>query len=237
MSSPDQPKLLLFDIDGTLLDTGGVGLRSLKEAFLETFDLSHREPEFPRLDLAGSTDGSIVDHIFGLFEIEPTGENREAYFSSYHDRLSKLLVTFSNDHGRRLPGVLELLTRLRDETDHVLGLLTGNIARGAFTKVDHFEMGGFFEFGAFGDDHPDRNQLGPIAIDRAVDHSGHEFPANQVFIIGDTPKDVACARACGAKAVTVATGGFPKAELDALNPCFSFSDLETDHHSFFAMLG
>ncbi len=222
------PKLLLFDIDGTLLDTGGAGLRSLKQGFIDAFDLAHREAEFPRLDLAGTTDGSIVESLFSQFELDPSDGNVENFYSLYHGHLVTSLANRAEGEGRRLPGSLRLLTRLRDETDHVLGLLTGNIARGAFTKVEHFGMGGFFEFGAFGDDHPDRNQLGPIGMQRAFEFSGIEFAPEDVFVIGDTPKDIACARACGAKAVAVATGIFSADQLEALDPCMLIQDFESD---------
>ncbi|MGY8643061.1 MAG: HAD family hydrolase [Verrucomicrobiales bacterium] len=229
-------KLLLFDIDGTLLDTGGAGLRSLKQGFIDAFDLAHRESEFPRLDLAGTTDGSIVDALFALFELEKTGENIENFYSIYHGHLVNGLANRPAGEGRRLPGVKRLLTQLRDETDHVLGLLTGNIARGAFTKVEVFGMPGFFEFGAFGDDHSDRNELGPIGIARAHEKFGIQFAADDVYIIGDTPKDIACARACDAKAVAVATGSVSEANLAALDPCFLFTDLEHQREAFLEML-
>ena len=229
-------KLLLFDIDGTLLDTGGAGLRSLKQGFIDAFDLAHRESEFPRLDLAGTTDGSIVDALFALFELEKTADNIEEFYSIYHSHLETGLANRPAGEGRRLPGVKRLLTHLRNETDHVLGLLTGNIARGAFTKVEVFGMPGFFEFGAFGDDHPDRNKLGPIAIARANERFGIQFHSNDVYIIGDTPKDIACARACNARAVAVATGSVSEAELVALNPCFLFTDLKHQREAFLEML-
>ena len=134
-----------------------------------------------------------------------------------------------------MPGLPSLIHRLRDETDHTLALLTGNIARGAWIKIEHFGFEGIFGFGAFGDDHHDRNQLGPIAVQRALDHSGSHFAAEDVIVIGDTPKDIACARACDAMAVAVATGRFSAPELQDHKPDVLFDDF-TDSDAFFAKL-
>ncbi|MCB1232761.1 MAG: haloacid dehalogenase-like hydrolase [Verrucomicrobiae bacterium] len=226
--------LLLFDIDGTLVDTGGAGMRALTSAMLEEFALHERAGDFPSLDLAGSTDSGVVRLLFGHFEITLEPENVERFYARYHIHLRRELSTWGRRHGRILPGVSQLIDRLhRDENlsdRHALGLLTGNIARGAWTKVATYGLEGVFGFGAFGDDHHDRNELGPIAIERAALHTGKRFESNRVFIIGDTPKDIRCARACGAWAVAVATGKFNRPQLEEHEPDLLFDDFDDADH-------
>lgn len=201
--------LYLFDIDGTLVDTGGAGMRSLQEASLEIFGHTG-----PTLDLAGSTDLGVIAEIHAHFEIEPTAERVDAYFSTYLKRLDWNLAN-GGFPGKVLDGVVELLAELSKRPGVTLGLLTGNIAGGAASKMRHFGLEAYFPFGAYGCDHADRNRLGPIALERAAMHSSRTFSPNEVWVIGDTPKDVACARAIGARCLAVATGRFSEEELSA----------------------
>lgn len=201
--------LYLFDIDGTLVDTGGAGMVALKEATQEIF--GH---EGPALDLAGSTDLGLVANIHAHFEIEPTRERIAAYFQVYLGRLDWNLA-HGGFPGRVLGGVSELLADLVERPDNTIGLLTGNTAGGATSKMRHFGLDSHFPFGAYGCDHADRNQLGPIALQRAAIHAGRDFSPAETWIIGDTPKDIACAHAIGARCLAVATGSFTAAELKA----------------------
>lgn len=201
--------LYLFDIDGTLVDTGGAGMASLMEASREIF--GH---EGPALDLAGSTDLGIVANIHAHFEIEATRERIDAYFEVYLGRLDWNL-TRGGYSGRVFDGVHDLLAELTSRRDACIGLLTGNIAGGAATKMRHFGLARHFPFGAYGCDHADRNQLGPIALERAARHTGRTFTAAETWVIGDTPKDIACAHAIGARCLAVATGQFSTAALEA----------------------
>lgn len=232
------PLLLLFDIDGTLIDTGGAGLNALSAAFLDSFGLQSRAAEMPKLELAGSTDGGITRSLCAHFDIVVADNDPSvrAFYASYLEKLRANLNGSHRHEGRRLPGMPELLHRLRDETDHTLALLTGNIADGAWLKVEHFGFDNVFEFGAFGDDHHDRNELGPIALGRAHQHHDtRTFTPDQTIIIGDTPKDIACARACGARAVAVATGKFSVSELERCEPDHLFEDF-SDSERFFREL-
>ncbi|YCM45776.1 HAD family hydrolase [Verrucomicrobiaceae bacterium 227] len=201
-------QLILFDIDCTLIDTGGAGMAALQDAAVEIF--GHQGPP---LDLAGSTDGGVVRGLFKHFgrDFDPALE--EQFYLSY---LPKVQENLQNPrfNGRVLPGVPELIASLEGE-GHVLGLLTGNLERGAAIKAIHYGLSQHFPFGAYGDDHWDRNKLGPIALERAFAATGRNFEGADVVVIGDTPKDVACAKAFGARSVAVATGAFDEEQLVA----------------------
>lgn len=201
--------LYLFDIDGTLVDTGGAGMAALKQATVELFG----DPG-PPLDLAGATDLGIVAGILAHFGESPSPAKAQAYLETYQKHLDWNLA-HGGFPGRLIPGALPLLDHLEARGGAVLGLLTGNTAGGAASKIRHFGLSRYFAFGAYGCDHHDRNRLGPIAMERATQHAGRPFIAAETWIIGDTPKDIACARAIGAKCLAVATGSFPAAELEA----------------------
>ena len=165
MSQAD--KLLLFDIDGTLVDTEGAGLRSLEEGFFKAFPHC-RGKDFPALDLGGATDSSVVAFLFEHFEIDDHDGHRELFFSQYIIALDGCMNNFRNrGKGRVLPGVPELLGEFERREDCLMGLLTGNIEAGARLKLRYFGIDHHFCFGAYGNDHSLRNELGPIAIDRA----------------------------------------------------------------------
>jgi phosphoglycolate phosphatase-like HAD superfamily hydrolase len=198
--------LVLFDIDGTLVDTGGAGLDSLNGAIEEVFG-----PGGPALNLAGSTDGGIVRGLFQHFRRPYDAAVEEAFYRAYLPRLEANLAEESYG-GRLLHGVGVLLEQLARD-GHALGLLTGNLARGARVKVVHFGVADYFAFGSYGDDHWDRNRLGPIALERARKATGQDFRPAETLVIGDTPRDVACAHAFGAKCLGVATGAYSEEEL------------------------
>ena len=213
-------KLLLFDIDGTLVDTGGAGLSSLREGFHEAFP-EHRDDPFPPLELGGATDHGIVRGLFGHFGIEDDGDRRRRFFSAYTARLGDRLEIFSREgRGRVLPGVAGCLAHLSRHDGYCLGLLTGNLREGAEIKLRHYGLDHHFtpEAGAYGDDHYDRNELGPIARHRASGIFGEDFAPEHIVVIGDTPRDIACARAFGAKVLAVATGAATREELERGEP-------------------
>lgn len=215
-------KLLLFDIDGTLLDTGGAGLSALESAMRKTFSI---ESDFPEIELAGSTDSGIVKALFAHFGIPESPEAIEALYAAYLPELRAKLDA-PGSPARLLPGIQRLLDAIRHETGHITALLTGNIQRGAFIKVGHFGIDHHFKFGAFGDDHHDRNALGPVALRRAMDHHDISFEPRDVVVIGDTPKDIHCARAINACAIIVATGSFSRDQLRAHGPHHLFEHFE-----------
>ena len=118
--------------------------------------------------------------------------------------------------GRTIEGAVTLLDELAARPHAALGLLTGNIAGGAASKVRHYGLAAYFAFGAYGCDDADRNRLGPVALDRATTHTGRGFTPRETWIIGDTPKDIACARAIGARCLAVATGRFSRGRARSL---------------------
>ena len=202
-------KLWLFDIDGTLVDTGGAGMRALQEAAIECFG-----GEGPPLDLAGSTDLGVLTGILAHFG-RPHGKEEEAFFFSTYLRHLEWQLAHGGFTGRVLPGAAELLEQLAGIPEVTVGLLTGNVADGAAAKMRHYGLLHHFAFGAYGCDHGDRNLLGPVALERAAIHAGRGFTAEETLVIGDTPKDIACARAMGARCLAVATGKFSAEQLRA----------------------
>jgi phosphoglycolate phosphatase-like HAD superfamily hydrolase len=196
--------LLLFDIDGTLLTSGGAGIMRFGAGFKDRFGI---DDDLREIEIAGRTDSAIARQVFAKHALPETAENLTAFFDGYLHHLALLLP---EKRGRLLPGVLPLLSALRSRSEAVLALLTGNLARGAELKLTHYGVWHYFEFGAYADDHHDRNQLGHFARERARERHGVEFPPERIFVLGDTPHDVSCARAVGAQAVAIATGNYPR---------------------------
>ena len=214
-----EKKLLLFDIDGTLIASGGAGEHALRLGIKDRFGL---DEDFRGIEIAGRTDSGIARQFFAKHSLPATPENTAAFFDAYLHHLPSLL---SQKNGRLLPGILPLLDALKARPDMVLALLTGNLARGAELKLTHYGVWDYFEFGAYADDHHDRNQLGHFARTRALERHGADFPPERIYVLGDTPHDIACARAIGAKAVAIATGQYSRDQLAEHAPDFLFDDL------------
>lgn len=211
-------RLFLFDIDGTLITSGGAGEAALARAMNARFGV---EEDFGGVVLAGSTDARIARCLLEKHGLAASAENVAALLDSYLHHLADCMPAHS---GRVLPGILPVLEALRAHPDAVLALLTGNLIRGAEIKLRHYGVWDYFEFGAFADDHHDRNELGKFASARAVEKHGGEFPPDRIFVIGDTPKDIECGRAIGAKTVAIATGIHSRQQLAAHTPDFLFDD-------------
>jgi phosphoglycolate phosphatase len=198
-------QLVLFDIDGTLVLTGGAGKRGMTRAFESLFGIPDA---FAAISLAGRTDTSILADALAQHGVLFTPNDISAFRTRYFDCLREEVA--QTTAGKQvLPGVLPLLSALDTSPQSFLGLLTGNYAGAAEVKLGHFGLWRYFRCGAFGEDAHDRNHLVPIALDRAR-ASGLPFDidADRVVVVGDTPRDVACAHAHGARIVAVATGEY-----------------------------
>jgi len=215
-------RLVLFDIDGTLIKTGRAGLRGMNAAFQR---LHGRSDALQGISFAGRTDRAIVTDIFRALgldaDTEVMEELREAYLHHLAEEIRKPVPDCEV-----LPGVAASLEALESRQEVGVGLLTGNYQRGAAIKLGHFGLWERFTFGAFGDAHADRRHLVPVAIAEAERALGVRVPPARVVVIGDTPLDVDCAHAHGAVAVAVATGPFSTAELAASSPDLVLETLE-----------
>jgi len=209
----------LFDIDGTLISTYGAGMRALRAALQQEFGIA--EPS-PQVQTAGRTDRGIARDFFAAHQLEDSPQNWERFCRAY---LELLPGSIQRAQGRVLPGIVALLQKLRARDDVLLGLLTGNVPHGAQVKLKHFELWEFFSFGAFGDAHGHRDDLARQAWQTLRAESPHPLTIERVWVIGDTPGDVRCARAIGARAVAVATGIYSREELVPSEPDLLLDDL------------
>ncbi|ACB77468.1 HAD family hydrolase [Opitutus terrae] len=211
--------LLLWDIDGTLILSGGAGERALVLALEREFGILGTLED---IEVAGRTDPWIARRVLAKFAVPDTPENVSRYLDGYLRALPRELA---NPHAHTLPGVRELLGALALRKDIAQGLLTGNLRRGAEIKLSHHKLWGHFAFGAFGDDGENRDELGPHALRRACAHHSVEFTAERVFVIGDTPHDITCGKAFGARTIGVATGRYTVEQLRAFSPTAVFPTL------------
>jgi phosphoglycolate phosphatase-like HAD superfamily hydrolase len=212
-------RLILWDIDMTLVNTGAAGQHALVRATIEWFG---GEGDLTGVEIAGRTDRAIAYQIMEKYGKPTTTENVDAFLDRY---VALLPEELPKRNGRVLPGVRELLEDLAGQTEKTLGLLTGNLERGARLKLKHYDLWRFFAFGAFADDHHDRNALGPCALARAVAHAGHDFVPGEIDVVGDTGHDIACGKAFGARTIAVATGSWSRERLAEDQPDFLFDDL------------
>ena len=206
-------RLVLFDIDGTLIKTGGAGEKAFAKVCEQEFNIPNATEN---LHFAGRTDPAIVRDFFREFRIEPTPEHFARFFSAYVIWLERLLTTLD---GTVLPGVHDLIAAFRAMAHQpLIGLLTGNIKQGAELKLTHYRLWESFSMGAYGDDHEDRNQIAAIARDRGAKLLGSKLYGEEILVIGDTPRDVECAKAIDAKVLAVATGVFSVDQLSSCKP-------------------
>ena len=212
-------RLLLWDIDATLITSGGAGEKALKRIIEERFGV---RDDLRDIEIAGRTDTGIAASILRKYQIEPTAENVAEFLDEYIHHLAKLLPQIS---GRVLPGVAEVLERLHQNPDRVLALLTGNLRRGAELKLRQYGLWDYFEFGAYADDHHDRNELGAFARARAKEKHSQDFAVARIDVIGDTGHDIACGKIFGARTIAVATGSWTRKQLTEHAPDFLFDDL------------
>jgi phosphoglycolate phosphatase len=228
-------RLVLFDIDGTLLWSDGAGRRAIHRALVEELDVE--VPDGYRFD--GKTDPQIVRELVRL-----RGHDDESIDAQLHGVLSRYveyLAVELNAPGHSagpLPGVVELLEELECRTDVCLGLLTGNLAAGARAKLDSVGIDpALFRVGAYGSDHELRPELPAIAQRRAVEMLSRDMPGESIVVIGDTPADVTCGKSLGVRAVAVATGRYSMEELAAYDPHAVLRDFSDTAAALEAIIG
>jgi len=236
VASSNGHRLVLFDIDGTLLSAGRVArdaiLSSLQTSFGWSYTRDHEDRG--KFDFSGKTDPQIVRELV----LEEVGAER------FEQHLPRALELYLEELERQLrpgtvtpkPGIAALLERLAAEPRVTLGLLTGNLERGARLKLAPPDFNRYFPFGAFGSDSADRYQLPPIAVERAHAHSGRSFEGKSVVIVGDSVHDVACGRSLGVRAVAVATGITSVERLAAERPDAIFENFGDTERAFSAIV-
>ncbi len=226
-------RLVLFDIDGTILSASGISARCLGEALVEVFG----EPgPMQGYDYSGKTDPQIVRELMrgaGRSEQEIEQRRPEA-LRRYAERLRE---TLRAEHVRPKPGVHALLEALRGSQGVSLGLLTGNLEVCARTKLAPLGLNDSFTFGAYGSDDEDRYQLPALAVERARSATGRAFLGGEVVIVGDSVHDVLCGRNLGVRAVAVATGPTSAGALQAEGPAALLPDFSDTLRSVEAILG
>jgi phosphoglycolate phosphatase-like HAD superfamily hydrolase len=242
-------KLLLFDVDGTLVLTGGAAVRAMDDAFCEVFGV---RGAFEHVPMPGRTDGAILADAFtraiprsqilaeavSASGVRPVDGEIARYKAVYFARFAEEIHTPAPVDPARptrhrlkgvLPGVRDVLDALDGRPDVFLGLLTGNYEQGARIKLEYFDLWRYFRCGAYGDDSLDRHALVPVAVARARQAGCPTVDPHDVVIIGDTPLDVACAREAGVNCLAVATGGFGVDALRAAGAGTVFESLsDTD---------
>ncbi|RJQ16422.1 MAG: HAD family hydrolase [Nitrospiraceae bacterium] len=220
--------MILFDIDGTLISPGGAGTRSLDMAFHELLGIRNAFRDIP---MAGKTDIQIIKEGLGAHGISNPDGKVEKIRDLYLDYLGREI---DNPRKSLKPGIKEILDLLR-EMKMPVGLLTGNLETGARIKLDSFGLNEYFLDGAFGSDDEDRDRLLPIALKKFA-AKGFAFTAGECIIVGDTPRDVKCAKIHGARCVAVASGPYPKEDLLRTDADMVFDSLE-DISAFMDFLG
>lgn len=216
-------RLVLFDIDGTLVSTHGAGSRAVRRALLEIYGQTGPIDSY---DFHGRTDPQIVREL-----LQAAGLDNDAIDARIDDLWEVYLRGLEHELGKPdanahpLPGVTPLLDALHATGDDLVALLTGNIEPGARLKLSAVGLWDRFDFGAYGSDHERRDHLPAVAVARARDRAGLDFEGRDIVIIGDTPFDVTCGQSLGVWTVAVATGKHTVAELREAGADVVFEDL------------
>lgn len=215
--------IVLFDIDNTLLYTGGAGMRAMGLAFHELFGV---ENGFAAVPYAGRTDIAIFrDAMTHCGLLDDCFQGHLLRFQEAYYRF--LIETLPQSRGQLMPGIPDVLKALGSMPEVFLGLATGNFRRAAFMKLRHYQLADFFAEGAFGDDAEERAVLVALAVQRVVTAAGVAQGEYQAYMIGDTPLDIAAAREAGVKSIGVATGSYSVRELQEAGADLALPDLST----------
>ncbi len=218
-------KLVLFDIDGTLVNTGGAGSESMRIAFEQIWGISNG---FKNIFMMGKTDFSILMEALKNNNLTPDEYKVNDFLENYFQILKQEIK--KDRTGKKIcPGIIPLLKSLYKRKNYTLSLLTGNYKKSAFIKLNHFNIGHFFHDGAFCDDTEKREEMVPIIKKRIEKKEKTKIQNNDIFVIGDTPSDINAARRNGVHAVGVTTGIHTYKELQSHTPDHLFTDLsDTD---------
>ena len=228
--------LIFWDIDGTLITSGTIGRRALEGAAAEAAGLD----TVPEVSMGGKTDPQIIAEILaasGVPDRQITGlvpialATAETVLAQGQSQMAT--------EGRVLPGIRNVLERLDATVGVRQSLVTGNVRANAFVKLETFGLAGFFDFavGAYGDDHANRDNLVPIALDRVTRLRDERYSPSEVWIVGDTANDLRCARAGGVRCLLVGTGREGLGSLSGLSPDFLLPDLSDTETVLAALLG
>ena len=213
-------RVVLFDIDGTLIHSSGAGEKAFGRVCEAEFGVPNGAT---RLQFAGRTDPSIVRDFFQQHHIAASPDNFQRFFDRYVFQLDHLLGELN---GSILPGVHEMIRELGAlPAPPLIGLLTGNIRLGAQIKLSHYRLWDSFRIGGFGDDHEDRNQIAVVARERAGRTLREPLDGEEILVIGDTPRDIECAKAINARSLAVATGKYSAAQLRQESPAWAVESL------------
>lgn len=227
-------RLILFDIDGTLLITGGAAKKAFVRAVQDTYGVVGRLETFP---FDGKTDPQIIRIV-----LKEAGVAESVIEAKLRDCLN-LYVKYNEEELPRAtkavlyPGVRDVLELLSKDERITLGVLTGNVEQGAKQKLAMFDLARYFVFGVYASDSADREELARLALQRAAEVTGHRFEPQETYIIGDTEFDISCARAIGARAVAVATGNSGVERLGSFGPDLLFRDYSHPGRFYEALTG
>jgi len=223
-------RLFLFDVDQTLISTGGAGIRALNRAFQKTFAMDNAmDGVLPH----GKTDPAIIREIFAARSANDgfstdLGPVLEAYLGFLREEVETTALY------RILPGIVAILELLKKQPNALIGLATGNVETGARIKLERGNLNQYFAFGGFGSDSENRTELVRQGAARAASSSGRSVDPAETYVIGDTPRDIEAGREAGFLTVGVATGTFTKSQLEAAGATFAITDFETDRDYFLA---
>jgi phosphoglycolate phosphatase len=214
--------LVLFDIDGTLITSGGTGRRAIASALA---DFCGREIDMTKIALGGRTDPAIVRDILRQCEYDED-EMDELIPACLEVYASELERSIRPEHVTLLPGVQKMLDEMHGHDQYALGLITGNMQKTAYMKLGAGRIGSYFPCGGFGSDSENRNDLPLVARDRAVGHYGRMFAPEKTVVIGDTVHDITCSRHFGSATIAVSTGMGSHEHLAELDPDLLVTSLD-----------
>jgi phosphoglycolate phosphatase-like HAD superfamily hydrolase len=211
--------VFLFDIDGTLVSSGGAGRAAMQQALASEFGQVSGAVDVP---FSGRTDRAIGRDLFRSNRIDQTAANWTRFRDAY---LRHLPTCLASHDGQILPGISALLEHFHGRPDVAMGLLTGNLREGARLKLSHYGLFQHFAFGGFGDEHLHRDDVAKDALRAVRVHLKDYVEEERIWVIGDTPLDIGCARCIGARVLAVATGWHSREQLAAQHPDLTLSDL------------